>query len=455
MSTEYGLRPAPVAAAERIKTIDMIRGVALLGILLMNIPGFGLHWSRYFDILKMPQHSVDYRTFETMMILFEGTMRGLFSMLFGAGMILFTMNKADVPGGATVAEYYYRRLLWLMVFGLINAFIFLWIGDILFFYAFAGMLIFPFRNLAPSKLVLMALLCLSITLLKYQASFNDLRETRQAYNEAKKAEKNNRKLSESQKSAIAEWEGIEKNMLSIDSATIKKDLKQMHGSYGSVYRFLLPLIARDEINFLYHNNWDVLTMMFLGMAFFRWGFFSNRWSTQLYWLTLLIGYGTGFAISYFHFTGFYGNILQPGNYVDRFRISPYQLYDFKRIAISLGHASLVILLYRSRLVPWLLHALGCVGQMAFTNYLMQSIICSFYFDGFGGDMYNRLRFHELYYVVGCVWLFQLIFSPIWLRYFRFGPFEWLWRSLTYWQKQPMRRTREKPLPVYEEPQLAS
>jgi uncharacterized protein len=98
-----------------------------------------------------------------------------------------------------------------------------------------------------------------------------------------------------------------------------------------------------------------------------------------------------------------------------------------------------MLIYRSRIVPWFMKALANVGQMAFTNYLMQSIICTWFFYGYGFGFYNKLKFHELYYVVFAVWVFQLIFSSIWLRYFRFGPFEWVWRSLTYWKRQPMKK----------------
>ena len=86
--------------------------------------------------------------------------------------------------------------------------------------------------------------------------------------------------------------------------------------------------------------------------------------------------------------------------------------------------------------------LANVGQMAFTNYLMQSIICTLFFYGYGLGYYNQLKYHQLYFVVAAVWIFQLIFSAIWLRYYRFGPFEWLWRSLTYWKKQPMRLKQE-------------
>jgi uncharacterized protein len=98
-----------------------------------------------------------------------------------------------------------------------------------------------------------------------------------------------------------------------------------------------------------------------------------------------------------------------------------------------------MLIFKSRIMPWLMKALANVGQMAFTNYLMQSIICTWFFYGYGFGYYGKLKFHEVYYVVLIVWIFQLIVSSIWLTYFRFGPFEWLWRSLTYWRKQPMKR----------------
>src|SRR5215218_5230142 len=124
----------PVDTAERIKTIDMVRGVALLGILLMNIPGFGMDWSEFDPIRRGPHNTADFRTMQVIEVFFSGTMRGLFSMLFGAGMILFTMNKKDTPGGVTVGELYYRRLLLLVMFGVFNAYVLLWWGDILYAY---------------------------------------------------------------------------------------------------------------------------------------------------------------------------------------------------------------------------------------------------------------------------------------------------------------------------------
>ena len=145
-------RAGPVAAAERIKTIDILRGVALLGILLMNISGFGIDWETSGTIIRGPHNTADFRTYTVIETFFSGTMKGLFSMLFGAGMILFTMNKKETLGGITVAELYYRRLLLLVMFGVINAYVLLWIGDILYAYGLAGMVLYPFRKTAAKWL---------------------------------------------------------------------------------------------------------------------------------------------------------------------------------------------------------------------------------------------------------------------------------------------------------------
>ena len=156
------LETKPVSFADRIKSIDSIRGVSLLGILLMNIPGFGIGWDFWYNITHGPKAGADYYTFAAIFVFFEGTMRGLFSMLFGAGMVLFMLNKKEVPGGTTVAEYYYRRLMWLVFFGVINAFVILWQGDILFFYGLTGMVLFAFRKLNPKWLLVLALASMTI-----------------------------------------------------------------------------------------------------------------------------------------------------------------------------------------------------------------------------------------------------------------------------------------------------
>ena len=431
---------APVATADRIKSIDTIRGVALLGILMMNIPGFGINWDFWYTVVTSPRSGSNYYTFATVFVLFEGTMRGLFSMLFGAGMVLFMLNKKEVPGQATVAEYYYRRLLWLVFFGLVNAFVILWQGDILFFYGLCGMLLFAFRKLKPKWLVVIALVCVSFAMIKKEWNWSEFRDKRAAYSEAMTAKKEKKELTPEQQGAISTWTDIDKRQKP-DTAVTNENVRKMRSGYGTIFSYFIPMNSGGEIGYMYGDPWDMLCMMFLGMALFGWGFFSNKLKTSTYAMWLLIGYGIGIPVAWMIFDQYwmgYGS-TGIGVYTDNWRMSHDIFAEFRRIPLTIGHASLVMLVFRSKLVPWLMKALSNVGQMAFTNYLMQSIICTFFFYGYGFGNYNKLQFHQLYYVVGSVWIFQLIFSSIWLHYFRFGPFEWVWRSLTYWKLQPMRK----------------
>ncbi len=429
----------PVSTADRIQTIDMVRGFALLGILMMNIPGFGISEAAFQQILSGPHTTTDYWTLATVSTFFEGTMRGLFSMLFGAGMILFTMNKKDVPGGPTVAEYYYRRLGWLVAFGLFNAYVLLWFGDILFFYGLIGMLLYPFRKTGAKWLLLLGFVCIGIAAYKNLAWYGDMRENRAGYKEAIAVEKDGKKPTEKQLEQKEAWAGIEKNSKP-DTARTNEAIQNMRGDYETVFTHLLPQNAGGETWWLYHGIWDMLSMMLIGMGLFVLGFFSNKLSTSTYVMALLIGYGIGIPLGWFSFDhGQSSWISNIGVYVDTYRVPHWVLYDLKRMFLALGHASVLLLVFRSGAVAWLMKALSNVGQMAFTNYLMQSIICSLFFYGYGLGNYNKLSYHQLYYVVAGVWIFQLIFSAIYLRYFKFGPFEWVWRSLTYWNKQRFRK----------------
>jgi len=428
----------PVTAAERIKTIDIVRGVALLGILLMNIPGFGIDWANLYPVRRGPHNTADFRTMQVISVFFEGTMRGLFSMLFGAGVILFTMNKKEILGGVTVAELFYRRLLLLVLFGVINAYVLLWPGDILFFYGLAGMVLYPFRKTAVKWLLLLSIVCIGIGLLKGQLGFNETREQRAAYLEAVKLEKEGKKLTDEQQQARTAW--LERENWRPDAERSARNDQKMHSGYGTIFSYFIPWNSGGETWGIYHGIWDSLCMMFLGMALFRLAFFSNKLSTSTYTMGLLIGYGIGIPIGWLMFSKEQSSILNFGAFVDAYRVPFWALYDLKRVFLCLGHASLIILVFRSRIIPWLMKGLANVGQMAFTNYLMQSIICTLFFYGYGLGYYNHLKFHQLYFVVGAVWIFQIIFSAIWLRYFLFGPFEWLWRSATYWKRQPMKKS---------------
>jgi uncharacterized protein len=353
-------------------------------------------------------------------------------------MLLFLMNKKETSDGPSVAELYYRRLLWLVFFGVINAYVLLWPGDILYTYGLLGMLLFPFRNSSPRFLVVMAIVFSLFFFGKSYYNYSEFRGKRVEYVAAVKAEKAGQKLTPAQTAAKEEWLAIEKRQKP-DREEIKENIAEMRGDYSTVFARLMPVNSMFETWWLHSwATFDCLFMMFMGMALFKLGFFTNKLRTSTYALLLLMGYGIGMPVGWIQFQGQLMSMKNIGIYLDTYRISTEALQDIRRLFLSVGHASLLILIYRSKFVPWLMKALGNVGQMAFTNYLMQSIICTLFFYGYGLGYYSVFRFHQVYYVVFSVWIFQLIFSSIWLQYFRFGPFEWAWRSLTYWKKQPMK-----------------
>ena len=124
------------------------------------------------------------------------------------------------------------------------------------------------------------------------------------------------------------------------------------------------------------------------------------------------------------------------------------LYDVQRIALMMAHVSVIMLAYRAGWLHWLFSRLRAVGQMAFTNYIVQTVICSLVFFGYGLNQFAAWQYYQLYWLVAAIWVLQLVVSPLWLRAFQFGPLEWLWRTLTYGARQPfLRRPARSAVPV--------
>lgn len=429
-------RNHPIGLAERMPTLDLVRGFALLGILMMNIPFFGrapqLEPEPFFN-----PNSTDYRVFAVITVLFEGKMRALFSMLFGAGLLIFTSRKE--AAGLSSADLFYRRLLWMVLFGVLHEYVFLWVGDVLFDYAIAGLFLYVFRNFKPRQLLLAALVCLAIISLKNTRRHLDLKDKRAKYLTAVSLEQAKKKLTDEQKKDKEAWEKIEKGTKP-DPKEVAEMNKGMRSGYFGVYKTMEPHNIRFHSTMLYlYFIWDVLLMMFIGMALYKWGFFQNKLPARTYWLVLAGGYGLGLPLAVLAFFLVQQYFTAPAHFAD-YQLIPKELfYDLQRIALALGHASLLLLIYRTGILRGLLRGVANVGQMAFSNYVLQTTLCSLFFYGFGLGYYGKLAYHQLYYVVAGVWVVNLVFSAVWLRFFRFGPLEWAWRSLTYWERQPLRK----------------
>jgi uncharacterized protein len=149
---------------------------------------------------------------------------------------------------------------------------------------------------------------------------------------------------------------------------------------------------------------------------------------------LVLGWTIGLAVNALEVA----HQLRNGFEVQSVMTSWYVTYDFGRIPLTLGHLAFIMLLLKNGVLRRAFKALACVGQMALTNYLAQSVICLFVFTGAGLALFGQLDRHQLYFVVLAIWAVQLAWSPWWLARYRFGPMEWLWRSLTRWERQPLR-----------------
>jgi len=422
----------PVQSADRIASIDVLRGVALLGILILNIVAFGLVSHAFSNpIPDGALTGVNFWTYVGVDVFFEGSMRAIFSMLFGAGVILFTA-RGDSPAAATsLADLYYKRTILLILFGLFDAFLLLWTGDILYIYGVVGLFLFPFRNVRASRLLTAALVMLALSGATELFRFQDFTDMQAAAAEAEALLAEDRELDDEQQEAIDVWQE-ELESIRPPQRELDDELAMRRSGYFAVLAGQAPeVIEYQAVSVRSFFFWDAFITMLLGMALYKYRVFGAGRSYRFYTLMALFGFAVGLPVNAWE--------------VYRFTTSNYDIfttimptYDLGRLGCAFGYVGLVMLFCKSGISSRLRASLAAVGRMALTNYLAHSIICALIFTGVGFGLVGELQRHQLYYVVAGIWLVQLVVSPLWLRHYRFGPAEWLWRSLTYGARQPMR-----------------
>lgn len=429
----------PTRRDERIGMLDTTRGIAVLGILLLNIAGFGLPYA-YDDPTNWGGHEgANLAAWRTNALFFEGTMRGLFTLLFGAGALLFLERHAAHSSNLRPADLYFRRTLWLIVFGLVNGYVLLWDGDILYYYGVVGLLLFVFRKLPARRLILISAVIISLQAGVSAAERSGYFEIRNAAQTAEAQRVAGEPLTEEQEAAIEQFRELRAEFKP-SRATLERMIADVRESYASAFAVIAERTWYVQTVFFFaHGLGESLAMMLFGMALFKLGVLTGAASTRVYLTLVVAGYAIGLGVNLSEVSRFEGS----GFSTDAL-MNAYLTYDLGRIPMTLGHIGLIGLLCRAGTLPRVTRILAAVGQMALTNYLTQSVICMFLFTGAGFALYGQLERHELYYVVAAIWIVQLIWSPLWLHHYRFGPAEWLWRSLTYWQKQPMRRAIADP-----------
>src|SRR5262245_58787653 len=436
---EPALPAAPVAQSERISSVDVLRGFALLGILVMNIGDYALPGGFDFNpTILGPLSKLNLFLWAGRFMLFEGKMRALFSMLFGAGVILLT-SRLERRGDAAIAgDIFTRRNMWLTLFGVLHAY-FLWWGDILYFYGMTALLfLYPCRRL-KARTLLIAGMVVVLGGVGYRISRLESRaQLAQSAEAAKQAQAAGQTLSEQQKEDLQAWEKVLERAHP-SRQEIDKEIAELRGGYGSVFRHNAEQVIDEQgAGYYRFGFFDSLGMMLLGMGLLKLGFLSGQLANRVYVWIALTGYAIGLPLGALCTWKEWENGFHPLAIL-RWELLPY---DILRILVGLAHASVVLLIVKSGVLKWITRPLAAVGQTALSNYLGTTVICTLLFYGWGFGMFGRLPFYKLFFVVAATWVVNLVASTIWLQYFRFGPLEWVWRSLTYWRPQPMRRTQQ-------------
>ncbi|GEO08060.1 DUF418 domain-containing protein [Segetibacter aerophilus] len=450
---------------ERIQPLDVLRAIALLGGLLVSIWIFGgLGNNRQLQILEHP-NSDNYRLFSLVKLLIEGKMIALISLVFGAGVVLY-LSRPNQQNKLSVPDLFIRRQMWLLGFGLLNALLFLWSGDILYHLAIVGILLFPFVRLSSKGLLIAAMITTVIFCGKNYWKYSD---DKKAYNKytaviafekklsrdssararAITAIKGDNKaiaqvkkdsLSKKQKADKQAWEGLLKNT-KYDPKKDEGENKEMQTtSFADLWSHVLPATQNRESQWMFQTGvWEVASMMLFGMALLKFGFFENKLSRKQYLLIALAGFAVGILLGWFRLHYYSVSIADYTKYVVK-NLFPYNiLFPLEKLLMTVGYAALVMFLAVITRLSSFLKAVASVGRLALTNYLLQSIICSVFFTGYGMGYYGKLEQHELYFLAGEIWIVQIVFSIFWLQRFELGPAEWLWRCMTYGKWLPIRK----------------
>jgi uncharacterized protein len=403
----------PTQPTQRIVAIDVLRGFALLGILVMNIQFFAMPAAAYFNPTAYGDLTGANRWVWILShLLTDHKMMNIFSMLYGAGIVLLTERLAT--RNEHPLRVHYRRTVWLLVIGLAHAYL-LWAGDILVTYALTALVVVWFRKLRPRWLVLWGLLFLAVSSALMVVGGWSL-----PYMPPEQAA-----------AFSAGWQPT--------AAAISAEVDAYRGGWLAQ---MAPRVAESlEMHtggFFFWGFWRAGGLMLLGMALFKWGVFSGERSRRFYRIMLLVGLGIGLPLVAY---GIVQNFAHGWTFAySRFGIG-YQYNYWASLLVSLGYVGGVMLIVQTQSLPRLTGTLAAVGRMAFTNYLLHTLIATTIFYGHGLALFGSVNRVGQILIVFAIWGVQLVLSPLWLAHFRFGPVEWLWRALTYWQLPPLRRVQ--------------
>ncbi|MBU8933241.1 MAG: DUF418 domain-containing protein [candidate division Zixibacteria bacterium] len=422
----------PVTVGERINSIDVLRGVAVLGILAINIEFFALPGAIIFNPSVAGGFAgINLLTWEFGTLLFFEKMMAIFSMLFGAGLILM-YHRAEASGRA-FGGVYYRRLMWLLIISLAHGYL-LWYGDILFPYAICGLVIYLLRRRSARLLIILGVCILSLGILTQVGAGVMLGNLGDAVIEIETARENGETLTPEQEGWVEVWAAMNQSF-NPSPEEIATDIEAYQSGFLKILTHRAPFTLMMQTQALiFMIFWRVAGLMLLGMGLMKLGVFSAQRSLSFYTICIVLGYGIGLPLVGYGM----GSLIEHNfDFIYRFMIGNHFNY-VGSIMVALAHVGVVMILCKKGWLTGLTRRLAAVGRMALSNYLTHTIICTTIFYGYGLGLFGQIERFGLFGFVVAIWILQLVVSPIWLKHFLFGPAEWVWRSLTYWQRQPMK-----------------
>jgi uncharacterized protein len=403
----------------RIATLDILRGVAVMGILAMNAVGFAMPAAAYSNPAAYGgSEGLDLFAWTFGFIFVDGKMRGLFSLLFGASLLLIT--DAAEAKGENPALVHYSRMLWLGLFGAIHYYL-IWWGDILLHYALVGLAAYWFRHLEPRALGRATAIFIALAILVAASLSFGGAELSAAAGRPGAAPQ-----------VVELWRAMAAEVSPPTAAQLSSDLAIHRAGLLDLARYRLPRDAWAPFDYLKIGGLETLALMLMGMIGLRTGFLTGAWQRRFYrrvafWCILFGAAGASVLAAL----------------LIRSRFDPATVFVVQfggtilfRFVMIVGYAALIILIVRPGAIA---DRISAAGRMAFSNYLGTSIVMTVVFHGWGLGLYARFSRVELLGFVAIGWLAMLAWSKPWLARFRHGPLEWLWRSLVHGTLQPLRR----------------
>jgi uncharacterized protein len=416
LNVDSGTLLQPVDQRKRIVILDVLRGFALLGILMVNMQFFNVPFTITLGEGRMFSDPVNSGANWFIDFFFHGKFYVLFSLLFGMGFFLF-LQKAGEAGKAIITLFR-RRLLVLLMFGVMHVLL-LWYGDILIMYALFGFILVWFRRKSNRTILIWAgvFMLLPTFFSALMTGFINLMLS----------------IPEAAGEVQAAFAGQEAQFLELTRQAL---LTYSTGSFVEIISMRLTEYSFTLGGLLFFYP-GVIGMFLVGMFFARKGYLSDIGKNSGFFKKLLLGSLPIALIANF----FLARYIQLASHTmpDLNTMIMYAGFAIGGPSMTFVYISLIALCIQRGWFSWLSEKIAVTGRMALTNYLTQSIIATTIFYSYGLGLYGQVNVWQGIILTLCIYSMQVIWSQYWLRNYRFGPFEWAWRSLTYWKMQPMKK----------------